>query len=248
MDESKRLRPDFNWDEIDLTPKGERSLTEVIKLLTNGGKGRYQGIEHHTAAGVIMSKTQINPETHEQTTTTKVKRKVNKKDEDDIQKQFIIWLRKEYPGIKFRTDWFAGHYCPSYVKEQYINAQSGRSFPDVFILKPTKHYSGLLIETKKDASEVFLADLTTLRSIAHIHDQYKEIIDLRALGYCAGFGLGLDHMKRLTKRYMEGGIIAYSRVIIKPLNESEFDKQRNIHNDEVEKIMRGEISANGQTK
>lgn len=231
-DNPKALRPSFDWD-IAIEPKPERDITRSIELLTNGGKARYKGIEHHTAAGVIMEKTQTDLITGEKTSTTKVKRRANKSDENDIQKEFIIWLRKEYEGIKFRTDWFAGHYCPPYVKEQYINAQSGPSFPDILILKPTIHYAGLLIETKKDAEEVFLKDLKTLQAKQHIHDQYKEICDLRALGYCAGFGLGIDHMKRLTQRYMNGNLITYSDVIVKPINESQFDKNRNERNDQI---------------
>lgn len=210
----------FDWTPEE--PKTKQDIDRSLVLLTHGGSSLYKGVEHQAGNITVIEKDGV----------IKKKRKANKSDENDIQKQFIIWLRKTYKGIKFRTDWFAGHYCPAYVKEQYISAQSGPSFPDILILHPTTHYSGLLIETKKDADEVFLKDMTTLVAKDHIHAQYNEIVELRALGYCAGFGLGLDHMKRLTERYMSGACIKYSPVIIKPLNESQSVQNANKSADE----------------
>jgi len=191
------------FSESDNTPIDQmtfghnKTIDEALPLLTMGGKGRYKGVQQE--------------------------KKKNKSEEADIQKEFIIWLRKEYQDVTFRTDWFAGHYCPPYVKEQYINAQSGRSFPDIFIVNPSKIYHGLLIETKKSESEVYLKDGKTLCADQHIHDQYKEILKLRAMGHCASFGCGLDHMKRLTIKYFNNEVIKYRDVIVRTLNQSKYD-------------------------
>lgn len=119
-----------------------------------------------------------------------------KKHEETIQKQVCSYLRMQYAHVIFRTDFTAGRIVLSANQgRQYAALQSGRAFPDLLILEPSRGFHGMLLELKKDGTTIILktgARKGKLTSDAHIQEQAKVINDLRHKGYYANFAVGYD--------------------------------------------------------
>jgi len=121
--------------------------------------------------------------------------------EAGLQTHIIRKFRKQYPGIHYRSDWFAGHYCPPHIKEQFNNAQSGSGYPDLHIIHNNGLYASLYIEVKLDT--VFLKDGVTLKYNAHLWEQYLYLEYLKAQGFAAVFGCGEQHIDNIIQAYMD---------------------------------------------
>jgi hypothetical protein len=124
--------------------------------------------------------------------------------ESQLQSYVVKWIRKEYPGTHFRTDYFADQYCPSYIKEQFSSQQSGSGYPDIHIIHKTRLYSCLYIETKLSKDKVFRKDGITLLYSEHLCNQFQYHEYLRAQGCAVVFGLGLTHIQQTIIAYMAG--------------------------------------------
>lgn len=124
-----------------------------------------------------------------------------KQKEKSIHWQITQWLKWQYPGLIFHTDFAAG--CKMTIGQAVQNKslQSGRSWPDLFIPKKTSAYSGLFIEIKRDISEVYKKDLT-FKKDDHIEEQAAMLGKLKSEGYAAYFGCGFEHCKKLITEYL----------------------------------------------
>lgn len=118
------------------------------------------------------------------------------KHEESIQKQVCNYLRMQYSHVIFRTDFTAGRIVLSANQgRQYAALQSGRAFPDLLLLEPSRGFHGMLLELKKDGTTLILKTgprKGRLTSDAHIQEQAKVINDLRHKGYYADFAVGFD--------------------------------------------------------
>jgi len=130
--------------------------------------------------------------------------------EAQLQSHLIKWIKHNWPRLHFRCDWFADHYCPPHIKEQYQAAQSGSDefegtgYPDLHIVHNNGIYPGLYIETKLSADKAFRKDGVTLLSSQHLWNQFCYHTYLKAQGYAVIFGLGELHIKSNIVAYMAG--------------------------------------------
>lgn len=121
------------------------------------------------------------------------------------------WIDLTYPNIKYRFD-LGGIRVPIGLAKKIKMLQQGRGWPDLTIMEPfllyERHYCGLVIEVKKDRSEVYRKDGKIKKKITkiysegilieqydHIQEQLSLLLDLRNRGFRAEWGFGYDHAK-----------------------------------------------------
>lgn len=137
--------------------------------------------------------------------------------EIDLQQQVADYIRLQYPGAIFHSDFGSGIKLTmgQAIKQKRLNG-GRRSWPDMFIAEQSvRHedvsdhkiyewnYAGLFIELKREGTRIFKKD-GKLVSDEHIREQFDMLMDLRARGYAAEFACGFDEAKKLIDDYMKG--------------------------------------------
>lgn len=117
---------------------------------------------------------------------------IKRHDEDILQEFFAMWL--DHKGLLFTAS-AAGMRTSMSVGIRMKRMGAKKGFPDIQILEPTEHYSGLFIELKaKDGRPS--------------HDQKIWSRDLNAKGYLAvimpplDFNEGLEWCKKIVEDYL----------------------------------------------
>lgn len=121
--------------------------------------------------------------------------------ESVLQTKICRWLKDNYPGIIFFSDFAAG----LYFKEDWVkNLRSLQAcedkYLDLTIMSRNKTFSAIIIEIKVNVSDLFLIDGRTLKS-SHVQEQYNSILKLREQGYYADFGVGENDIKQIIINY-----------------------------------------------
>jgi len=129
----------------------------------------------------------------------------NKKWEESVHRAFVSYIRAQYPQLLFRTDGGGLTLTKSQAGVyKSLNATSG--WPDIFIPKCSRGYSGLFVEIKRDNVPIYVTRgprKGRLVADKHIQSQAGVLRQLNALGYFARFGVGFDQCKRILDWYME---------------------------------------------
>jgi hypothetical protein len=129
----------------------------------------------------------------------------NIKHEQNLQSQVCAYLKLQYPHVIFRSDYASGLHLSAYQATVHRSLQSGRAWPDLQIIHPSRGYHGLFIELKKDGTILYLKTgprkgMLTLNP--HIQEQAVMLQGLNDLGYFARFGVGFDKCKRIIDWYL----------------------------------------------
>ena len=141
--------------------------------------------------------------------------------EENLHSQVTEYIRRQYPGILFRTDFAAGIKMTPGQAMKHAALQAGPGYPDLFIAAPMYQdqlvdFYGLFIELKKDGTLIrerdakkILKGETKLRCKGdwwdrHIEEQAEVIQYLKLNGYCATFAVGFDATKEVIDKYLEG--------------------------------------------
>lgn len=125
--------------------------------------------------------------------------------EQGIHKRVCYYLRKEYPGIMFRTDGAGLHLSKSQAGI-FKSMQSGPGWPDLFIPVSKRGYHGLFLELKQEGTAIYLKigpRKGKLVANEHIQQQAAVLEDLNKAGYFARFCVGEEKAKQLIDWYME---------------------------------------------
>lgn len=137
--------------------------------------------------------------------------------EIDLQQQVADYIRLQYPGAIFHSDFGSGIKLTmgQAIKQKRLNG-GRRSWPDMFLAEQSvRHedvsdhaigewnYAGLFIELKREGTRIFKKD-GKLVADEHIREQFDMLHDLRARGYAAEFACGFDEAKKLIDDYMKG--------------------------------------------
>lgn len=127
------------------------------------------------------------------------------KHEENLQRQVCSYLRIKYPNVLFKSDYSAGLHLTIYQAKLQKSLMSGRGWPDLMILQPSRGYHGLFIELKKDGTRLYLTtglNKGKLTTDPHIQEQALMLKQLNKLGYFARFGVGFDNCQRLIDGYL----------------------------------------------
>jgi hypothetical protein len=133
--------------------------------------------------------------------TAKIVQPEIKKKEIDVHIQVCKYLKLQYPGILFLSDFAAGIKMSIGMANRQKMMKSDHSFPDLMIFEPRGGYKGLFIELKRDRDALYNKD-GSFKSSDHIADQYKTLNELRKKGYYAYFACGFDVAKNIIDNYL----------------------------------------------
>ena len=138
----------------------------------------------------------------------------NLKIEEDVHVRACRYLKTNYAGVDFLTDFAAGMRMTMGQAKKRKAMNSGRGWPDITILKPSRGYYGLLIDIKKPGTSIYVTRgprKGELVADEHIREQAAFMERMNNLGYLARFAIGYDHFTEIVDYYFE-----------KPENESPF--------------------------
>lgn len=123
--------------------------------------------------------------------------------EEFIHRQVVDYLRLQYPGVIFRTDYSAGIKLTPGMARKHHSLQEGRGYPDLFIALPNnKGYHGLFLELKRPGARVRKRDGSIVAN-EHIQEQDIYLKRLKSVGYKAAFAVGFDEAKKEIDDYIK---------------------------------------------
>ena len=120
--------------------------------------------------------------------------------EKNVHKAICEYLKYQYPKIYFMSD-------PSGLKMSIGMAtdlkrtRSKHKQLDIVVLEPSGNYHGLVLEVKKDRSEVYRKDGTFKKSV-HVDEQNESIEHLREKGYKVEYAFGFEHGVSIIDTYL----------------------------------------------
>lgn len=147
------------------------------------------------------------------------------KSEANLHMQVADYLRLQYPGVLFHTDFAAGIKLPMALAARNKRLQSGRGWPDLVIVHPIKGCVGLALELKKEGTTIHLKD-GTISKAQHVQEQLAVLEELAHAGFVSRFVVGFGEAKYTIDKYMAGYVPLYSQITAAgkprhPLHEDE---------------------------
>lgn len=121
------------------------------------------------------------------------------KSEENMHFNVVQFLKRDYPGTIFFTDFAAGLFLPPWLAVKRKQLQSGKGFPDIMILSPQQGYHALALELKKDGARLKLKNGRWADD--RIAQQNKVLEQLEDLGYAAYFAVGLEQAQAIIDWY-----------------------------------------------
>lgn len=134
--------------------------------------------------------------------------------EHNLYEQIARHLQQQYPDVIYRFDLAADLKLTSGQAAKHHRLHPKRGYPDLFIAEQ-KHwhydspcaevcdsncYAGLMIELKKEGTR--LKKKNGEWATPHIAEQAEMLEKLRARGYKAEFGVGLEECKKIIDEYL----------------------------------------------
>lgn len=120
--------------------------------------------------------------------------------EKQLHKAICKYIKYQHPKAYFLSD-------PSGLKmsigmaTELKTTRSQHKQLDIIILEPKGRYHGLIIEVKKDRSEVYKKN-GDFKENKHVKEQRESIEHLRSLGYHVHYAFSLDHGINVVDVYM----------------------------------------------
>ena len=120
--------------------------------------------------------------------------------EKQIHIQVCRYLDLQYPKVIYTSDSSGVRVSIGMAKALKAIRCKGYKIPDLIIMHPNRLYHGLIIEIKKDLSQI-LKKSGHFKNDKHVQEQLKSLEELKRLGYAAIFGCGFDHCKSVIDEY-----------------------------------------------
>lgn len=126
----------------------------------------------------------------------------------ELQMQVADYLRLQYPGVLFHSDFGSGVKLTMGQAIKQKRLQGGRrAWPDLFIAEPKQMacreepFHGLFLELKRDGVKIYKKD-GGLVANEHIREQSRLHFELKQKGYWANFACGFDEAKEIIDWYL----------------------------------------------
>lgn len=123
-----------------------------------------------------------------------------KKQEERLHSALATHIKLQYPEVVFTSE-SSGIRVPKYLAVMMKKQRSKHKQLDMIILEPNKHFHGMILELKKDRSEVY-KKTGGIKSNPHIEEQKKTIDLLDSKGYYSDFACGIDEAIEMVDNYM----------------------------------------------
>jgi hypothetical protein len=121
--------------------------------------------------------------------------------EEKLQIAISTYLKVQYPDVYFMSD-SSGLRLPMGLAVKAKKQRSKHAQLDLVILEPRGSFHGLILELKKDNSEVYKKD-GHFRKSEHVEAQNKSIEHLIDKRYFCCYGFGFEHTKEIIDLYLE---------------------------------------------
>lgn len=121
--------------------------------------------------------------------------------EKQLHKAICRYIDLQYPDVIYLSDPSGMRVTPGLMMEIKAKRCKRYALPDLIILHPNKHYKGMMIEIKKDLSQI-VTKSGDIRKSKHVQDQLRTLERLQELGYAAIFGVSFEQMKSAINQYM----------------------------------------------
>ncbi len=123
----------------------------------------------------------------------------NKVTELSVHNAVCKYLKLQYPGVMFLSDFGAGIKLSHGMADRQSMQKSNHAFPDIMIFEPRGGYYGLFIEIKRN-DDIYKKN-GDFKKNEHIYDQIICRDLLNSKGYLANFGCGFDECKQIIDNY-----------------------------------------------
>jgi hypothetical protein len=121
--------------------------------------------------------------------------------EAQLHQQVCDYLRMQYPGIIFHSDFGSGIKLTMGQAAKQKRLQSGRSWPDLQIVEPRHGAHGMFVELKREGTRIYLKN-GNVTADKHIQEQLGLLAELRFRGYHAVMCSGFDEARVAIDRYL----------------------------------------------
>lgn len=126
----------------------------------------------------------------------------------ELQAQVADYLRLQYPGVLFHSDYGSGiRLTPGQAVKQKRLQGGRRAWPDMFLAFVRtigdRYYHGLFLELKRPGVKIYKKN-GDLVANEHIREQAAVLEELRQRGYMAEFACGFDEAKEIIDGYLGG--------------------------------------------
>jgi hypothetical protein len=123
-----------------------------------------------------------------------------KKTEENLQIAISNYLKLQYANVYFTSE-SSGLRVSIGTAVKMKKQRSKHKQLDLIILEPRGYYHGLIIELKKDESEVYKKN-GEVKTSEHVKEQFESINLLNEKGYFSTFGFGFEDCKEIIDYYM----------------------------------------------
>lgn len=120
--------------------------------------------------------------------------------EKQLHKAICRYIDLQYPDVIYLSDPSGMRVTPGLMMEIKAKRCKRYALPDLIILHPNKQYKGMMIEIKKDLSQI-VTKSGDIRKSKHVQDQLRTLERLQELGYAAIFGVSFEQMKSAIDQY-----------------------------------------------
>lgn len=121
--------------------------------------------------------------------------------EHNLYEQIARYLQLQYPDVIYRFDLASDLKLTPGQAAKHKRLHPTRGYPDLFIAESSSKDHGLYLEIKTESNSPYKKD-GTLKKDKHLEEQAKMLERLRARGYKAEFGVGLEECKKIIDEYL----------------------------------------------
>lgn len=121
--------------------------------------------------------------------------------EHNLYEQIARYLQLQYPDVIYRFDLASDLKLTPGQAAEHKRLHPTRGYPDLFIAESSSKDHGLYLEIKTESNSPYKKD-GTLKKDKHLEEQAKMLERLRARGYRAEFGIGLENCKKIIDEYL----------------------------------------------
>lgn len=124
--------------------------------------------------------------------------------EEEVHERIVRFMKREHPGVLFRTDFAAGILLPPWLAARQKRVQCCRGFPDITVFKHSHpwHFNGLALEVKAKHVKLKLNDGRWASD--HLREQFAVLKRMEAEGWACSFARGYDEACAVVNWYLEG--------------------------------------------
>ena len=121
--------------------------------------------------------------------------------EHNLYEQIARYLQQQYPDVIYRFDLASDLKLTTGQAAKHKRLHPERGYPDLFIAESSRKFHGLYLEIKTESNSPYKKD-GILKKDKHIEEQAEMLEKLRARGYRAEFGVGLEECKKIIDEYL----------------------------------------------